>query len=163
MKYLKQILIGLAVVLVLIQFIRPAKNLSGDTTNDISKKYVVPADVQDILKTSCYDCHSNSTVYPWYAEIQPVSLWLNNHINEGKDELNFNEFATYRIGRQYRKLKKLSEEVKEDEMPLSSYTLIHTNARMTDEAKKKVIQWSNAIQDSIKAHYPADSLAKPKL
>ena len=104
-------------------------------TSDISKVYVVPDSVTQILKTSCYDCHSNNTVYPWYSKIQPVAWWLNDHIEEGKREINFSEFATYRIGRQYKKMDEIIKQVKEDEMPLSSYTLIHKNAILTQKSK----------------------------
>jgi hypothetical protein len=161
-KIIKNIGLGLLVVLVIIQFFRPERNLSNDTTNDITKKYTVPDTVQTLLKASCYDCHSNNTVYPWYANIQPVAWWLANHVNEGKDELNFNTFAEYRIGRQYRKLEKIAKEVNDGGMPLSSYTLIHGYAKLDEGQRKLVADWANAIHDSIKATYPADSLKKPQ-
>ena len=82
-KILKKSFQILLLVFIIIQFIRPAKNKSeGISNNDISKIYPVPENVQAILKTSCYDCHSNNTVYPWYASIQPVSWWLDDHIQE---------------------------------------------------------------------------------
>ena len=149
-------------ILVVIQFIRPARNESNDDSNNIAKKYPVPAEVQTILRTSCYDCHSNHTDYPWYANIQPVAWWLANHVNEGKDELNFSEFAAYRPFRQYWKLDKLCKEIKEGEMPLSSYTLIHRHAIMNPEQIQIVTAWAQSIRDTMKATYPADSLAKPK-
>ncbi|MBZ4152212.1 heme-binding domain-containing protein, partial [Escherichia fergusonii] len=79
------------------QAFRPAKNNSNDTSKDISKSYVVPENVKAILAKACNDCHSNNTKYPWYAEIQPVAWWLNDHIQDGKKHLNFNEFDGYRI------------------------------------------------------------------
>ena len=155
----KNILLGLAIVLVIIQFFRPEKNLvEGVQVNDISKAYPVSEQAQNILKTSCYDCHSNNTVYPWYSAIQPVAWWLNDHIEEGKRELNFNEFATYAPARQFKKMDEMKKQIDEDEMPLSSYTLIHRNAILTEADKKILVQLSNAIRDSLKAHYPADSL-----
>ena len=102
-KFFKRFLLLLLLVFIGIQFFRPAKNKSeGISANDITAKYAVPDDVKAILKTSCYDCHSNNTNYPWYSNIQPVAWWLKDHIDEGKRELNFSEFASYRIGRQYR-------------------------------------------------------------
>src|SRR5439155_20340848 len=102
MKKIKKVLIALLVIFVVIQFFRPAKNKSDKPSlNDISTKYNLPEDVKNILKTSCYDCHSNNTIYPWYSEVQPVGWWLNNHINDGKNEVNFSEFAAYPIRRQY--------------------------------------------------------------
>jgi len=148
---------------VMIQFFRPAKNKSeGTSKNDISTLYTVPLDVQNILKTSCNDCHSNNTVYPWYAEIQPVSWWLNSHIEDGKKDLNFSEFATYRIRRQYKKLEEINELVKENEMPLDSYLWIHKDAKLSDQQKLTVANWAEAVRDSIRAKYPPDSLVRKK-
>ena len=161
-KIFKTIGIALIIVLVVIQFIHPERNLSNDTSNDITKKYTVPDTVQSILRTSCYDCHSNHTEYPWYANIQPVAWWLDHHIDEGKGELNFNTLSSYRIGRQYRKLEKITKEVNDGGMPISSYTLIHRYAILNDGQKKLVADWANTIHDSIKASYPADSLKMPK-
>lgn len=148
--------------LVLIQFIRPARNLSNDSTSDISKVYPVPAAVQAMLKTSCYDCHSNSTNYPWYANIQPVGLWLDDHVKEGKGELNFSEFATYKLPRQYHKLEEVSEQVHEGEMPLSSYTIIHKDAVLTPAQQAELVAWAEGIRDTLEAHYPMDSLVRPR-
>ena len=155
---LKNTGIILVLLLVVIQFIHPERNLSGDTTNDISKKYPVPDTVKTILRTSCYDCHSNHTEYPWYNNIQPVAWWLAHHVNEGKEDLNLNEFASYRIGRQYHKLEKIAKLVNEGEMPISSYTLIHRYAKLDDAQRKLVADWANSLRDTIKATYPADSL-----
>ena len=161
-KTFKTIGVVLVVILIIIQFIHPERNLSNDTSNDITKKYTVPDTVQAILKTSCYDCHSNHTEYPWYANIQPVAWWLEHHVDEGKGELNFNTFESYRIGRQYRKLEKITKEVNDGGMPITSYTLIHRYAILSDGQKKLVADWANSIHDSIKASYPADSLKMPK-
>jgi hypothetical protein len=158
MRIFKRILVLLLILFVLAQIYRSPKNLSGDTTNDISKTYPVPADVSAILTKACYDCHSNKTRYPWYAEIQPVSWWLADHIKDGKREINFNEFSSYRIAKQYKKLDECIEQVKKGEMPLSSYTLIHTDAKLTDAEKATFLNWCESIRDTLRARYPADSL-----
>ena len=89
----------LLIAFIVIQFIRPTKNNSKDlAAKDITTKYAVPNEVQTILVTSCYDCHSNHTNYPWYVNIQPIAWWLNDHIKEGKKELNFSVFSSYKIG-----------------------------------------------------------------
>ena len=155
----RKILLIIIVILIGIQFIRPAKNQSADVlTSDISHVYPVPQNVSVILKKACNDCHSNNTVYPWYAEVQPVAWWLNHHIQEGKNELNFNEFTAYAVPRQYHKMEEVIEQVKEGEMPLWSYTLIHTDAKLTDEEKQTLINWAEGIRSTMKAKYPADSL-----
>ena len=134
---MKKFLFILFIILIAIQFIRPAKNLSHNLLpTDIAHVYPVPQNVSVILKKACSDCHSNNTVYPGYAQIQPVGWWLNNHIREGKRELNLSEFGSYTIARQYKKLDDMADQVNKGEMPLSSYTLIHTNARLNDTEKQ---------------------------
>ena len=157
-KYLKILLWTVLALFVLVQFIRPEKNLSGDTRHDIASVYPIPPDVQGILKTSCYDCHSNTTVYPWYNAIQPIGLFLNNHVVEGKRHLNFNDFTGRKIAYQNHKLEEVVEMVEEGEMPMSSYTLIHRDAVLSAAQKEALTSWAKAIQDTIKLHYPADSL-----
>jgi hypothetical protein len=157
--------IGLIVLaaLIIIQFFQTEKNIDTSETamaNDITKVYAVPANVLKVLQNSCYDCHSNNTDYPWYDNIQPVSWWLHHHIEEGKRELNFNEFSTYRIRRQYKKMEEIIHEVKENKMPLSSYTLLHKEAVLNSESKSILINWAQAVMDTIRARYPADSLVK---
>ena len=162
---IKKILIVLLVVFIAIQFFRPAKNINtatADTANNISKVFYVPDSVHSILKTSCYNCHSNNTYYPWYAAIQPAAWWLQDHVNEGKKEVNFDEFATYSPRRQYKKFEEIIEQVKEEEMPLSSYTLIHRNAKLSKLQSATLTDWANEQQESMKAKYPADSLKRKK-
>jgi hypothetical protein len=163
-RFFKILFYTLLIALLLIQFYpKPTKNVAESiNANDITLAHNVPADVQQVLKTSCYDCHSNNTVYPWYAKIQPVALWLGNHIEEGKDELNFSEFGSYSIRRKFKKLEEINKQVKEDEMPLSSYTVIHRNAKLNDSKKLLLANWVTALRDSMKANYPADSLKRKK-
>ena len=162
-KILKRTFQILLLAFIVIQFFRPAKNKSdGVSKNDISTIYPVPENVQAILKSSCYDCHSNNSVYPWYAEVQPFAWWINNHIQDGKKDLNFSEFAGYRIRRQYKKLEEINELVKKDEMPLDSYLWIHKYAKLNKEQKLIIANWVTALRDTIKANNPADSLVRKK-
>ena len=162
-KILKRTFQFLLAAFIVIQFFRPAKNKAeGISSNDISKLYPIPEDVGSILKTSCYDCHSNNTVYPWYAKIQPVGWWLNDHVKDAKKDLNFSEFAGYSIRRQYRKLEEINDLVKKDEMPLDSYLWIHKYAKLNEQQKLTVANWVVAIRDTIKAAYPPDSLVRKK-
>lgn len=162
MKLFKKILLALLIIFVVMQAFRPTKNLSANTENDISVSYPVPDEVKTILAKACNDCHSNKTEYPWYANIQPAAFWLNDHVVDGKRHLNFNEFNKYRIAKQYKKLEECIDEVKEGEMPLESYTIIHKNAILTEPEKITLTNWCLSVRDSIKAKYPADSLVLPK-
>lgn len=138
----RKIIFSLLALIVAIQFIRPAKNSSASVSpNDIRTKYTMPAEVENILKTSCFDCHSNNTVYPWYNNIQPVGWWLQYHVNDAKEELNFSEFATYSPKRMNHKYKEIIEQIKEDEMPLFSYTIMHTNAKLSQQQKDILVAW----------------------
>ncbi len=162
-KIIKSLLIVLLVLFILLQFYpRPQKNNSGLAVNDIHKIHQVPEELDSLFKTSCYDCHSNSTAYPWYFNVQPVAMWLGDHIIDGKKELNFSEFASYSIRKQYKKLEEIGEQVKENEMPLKSYTLIHSRAKLDEAQKKLVAEWTNNLLDSMKASYPPDSLIRKK-
>lgn len=146
----KKILWGLLILIVLIQFIRPAKNRSAIVAaNDITNHYPVPDTVRGILKRSCNDCHSNNTEYPWYTNIQPVGWWLQHHVNEGKDGLNFSEFASYEIKDQHHMLHELIEEIEEDHMPLNSYLWIHKDAKLSPDDKKLLTDWANAVRAEI--------------
>ncbi len=159
----KRILLSLLVLFLLIQFIpRPKKNIDANISTDITRVHSVPSNVQSVLKTCCYDCHSNNTYYPWYYNLQPVAWWLDNHIKDAKKELNFSEFASYNLARQYRKLEEISKEVKEDEMPLPSYTLIHRYAKPSTEQKLAIANWTAMLRDSMKRNYPVDSLIRKK-
>lgn len=158
---LKKTGIVLLIAFVVIQFLRPQKNISGNIENDISKAYPVSEEVKAILNTACNDCHSNLTDYPWYSNIQPVAWWLADHVNEGKRKLNFNEFLTYRTYRQYHKMEEVAEVLADDEMPLQSYTIVHRDAKLSQEQKEILMHWSKSILDSMESRYPKDSLVKP--
>lgn len=159
---IRKILLVLVALFIIIQFVRPAKNLSADSAKSLSTLYAVPPDVNKILQTSCADCHSNKTVYPWYAEVQPVGWWLNNHINDGKRHFNLDDFAGRRIAYQYKKMDDCIEQLKNGDMPLDSYTWIHRYAILTPAEKQTLIDWCENVKSEIKSKYPADSLIMPK-
>ena len=153
----KKILLGLLVVFVAIQFIRQSKNLgAAPSSNDLFAAHPAPAEVSQLVQTACYDCHSNTTRYPWYAEIQPVGWFLADHIKEGKQHLNFSEFAQLSPKRTAHKLEQCSDEVTEGGMPLASYRLIHSDARLTDAQRKFLVAWF----DSVRAQLPPAEAAK---
>lgn len=156
---LRKILLILLNAFIIIQFFRPEKNMvTVPSDKDIAAIYVTPENVQQILQRSCYDCHSNNTHYPWYAEVQPVAWYLDDHIREGKDELNFSVFGTYSIARQNKKMKECIKEIKEAKMPLSSYTLLHREAKLSDTDKQAIIDWCESIKKTLAERYPPDSL-----
>jgi mono/diheme cytochrome c family protein len=147
---IKKIFLGLALLFIALQFVRPAKNLSPvPGPQDITAKVTVPAGVQQVFAKACYDCHSDHTRYPWYAGVQPVGWWLSSHIHDGKQHLNFSEFGTYKAKTADRKLKQIAREVDDGSMPLNSYTLIHRDAILTAAEIKLIDDWVEAARTQI--------------
>ena len=141
----KKIALVIVAILIIIQFFHPKKNQSTEIlATDITKVTTVPDNVLQILKIACYDCHSNNTAYPWYNNIQPVAWWLNNHVNEGKERLNFSTFGDYTTEKATKKMRGIAKVIEKDEMPLTSYTLIHRNAILDETQKQLVLNWSKS-------------------
>ena len=135
--------------LVIIQFIRPDKNQGGYESIAAFEADTKPnAEIATILKTNCYDCHSNQTSYPWYAQISPINYWLDDHIKHGKGHFNVSEWETYSIKKKDHKLEELIEMVEDGEMPLNSYTWTH--GKLPKEDKEKLLQWAILVRMSYK-------------
>ncbi len=106
----------------------------------------VPATIKKSLQVSCYDCHSNNTKYPWYNKIQPVAWYLENHVAEGKAELNFNEWGNYSERRKNSKLRSIIKQIESGEMPMDSYTLIHRDAILDSSARNDIINYMSDLR-----------------
>ena len=143
----KKYLTGVLAAFVIIQFIRPTWNNSKNINqNDIMIRYRVSDEIQGILRQSCFDCHSNNTRYPWYAQVQPVGWWLQNHVSDGKRHLNFSEFGSYPEKKAKKKFEEIVDEVGEGEMPLGSYLRLHADAKLTTEQAKTLTDWAGALK-----------------
>ena len=144
-KALKIIAIVLFVAFVAIQFYRPDfTNPPVSAEQTLEATTAVPDSVENIVKRSCNDCHSNNTEYPWYSKIAPASWFLASHIQDGRKEVNFSEWGTYQTSRKRRKLGEICEQVKTREMPLPSYLWIHWGAKLSDEEIKTLCDWSDS-------------------
>jgi hypothetical protein len=142
----KKLLITLAVILIGIQFIRIDKqNPPVTISNDFIEVNHTPENIAILLKTACYDCHSYETNYPWYTNISPVSWFVKHHIDEGREHLNFSEWGTYNSKKKSHKLDECIEEVEEGEMPLTSYTIMHSNASLDQRQKDMLINYFKSI------------------
>jgi hypothetical protein len=144
MRSLKWIFLVLVVVFVVIQAVRP--DLTNPRVDPAQAIQNVPPHVDAILRRSCYDCHSNETRWPWYAQVAPVSWMLKHDVDEGRQELSFSEFATYSPKRTARKLKGICEEVKEGEMPMTGYLVLHPDAKLSDADKQTLCTWAAALR-----------------
>jgi hypothetical protein len=149
-KVLKIVAVVALIALVIIQFIRPEKNVGDYSDIAAFEAETKPSkEVKAILKNNCYDCHSNSTVYPWYAEIAPFSFFLADHVEEGKEHLDLANWESYSLKKKDHKLDELIEEVEEGEMPLESYTLIHGN--LSQEEKELLETWAKSVRSELQS------------
>lgn len=147
---MKKVLVALLVVLVILQFFQIDKtNPEFDANQDFLKMHEAPTEIASTIKAACYDCHSNQSVYPWYTYVQPVGWFVKNHIEEGKEHLNFSEFGTYTPKKQAHKLEECYELIEKGEMPLSSYTIIHKDAVLTEAQQTELISYFKEIEKKI--------------
>ncbi len=144
----KHWLILILVILVVIQFIRIDKTMpEAKAESDFILIVNPPTEIANLIKTSCYDCHSYQIKFPWYSEIAPVSWYLKHHVNEGLERVNFSDWTSYSKEKASRKLEACAEVIEEGEMPLSSYTLMHSEARLNVEQQKQLIEWLESEAD----------------
>jgi len=145
LRILKITAIVLLVIFAGIQVVRPARtNPPVDESQTIFSRTQITPQVADIFERSCRDCHSNKTVWPWYTQVAPISWWLSDHVNSGRGLLNLSEWAKLDRDRQDRKLRQICDEVRDGAMPLSSYTPMHPKAKLSEQDKKILCDWTDA-------------------
>lgn len=150
MKRWHYILGGFVLVLVIIQFIpNELPSASLDHAGDITKTGLVSQDVAVLLKTSCYSCHSNETVYPWYSYVAPSSWLVARDVREGREELNFSAWQDYDVSKMLGKLDDISSEVGEGRMPMKIYTLMHPSANLDATQRELIVAWAEATMDKV--------------
>jgi hypothetical protein len=144
---LKNISIAIIFILLMIQSIQIDKTIEPvNPTTDFISVTAANTEVAGLLKTACYDCHSNQPTYPWYTNMAPVSWWIKHHINEGSQHLNFSIWGTYSEKRKNHKLEECIEMIEEGEMPMYSYTLMHKEAKLADSQKLQLVQFFKALK-----------------
>jgi hypothetical protein len=143
---LKRVLLALLVIFLIMQLFRIDKTNPPVVQDlDFINTMNPPQEVATVLKAACYDCHSNTTQYPWYSNIAPASWWLKDHINEGRKEMNLSEWQNFTPKRKQKKLDECLEMVKEGEMPLKSYTWIHKEAKLTQDQRALLTTWFQSV------------------
>ena len=146
-KKLKNTLLGLAAVFVIMQLFQIDKtNPPVLKDQDFIVLAQPPEHLQQVLRDACYDCHSNETAYPWYTSVAPISWWIRRQINEGRKHLNFSVWAEYDAEKQDHKLEECEEEVEEGEMPLSSYTIVHGEAKLSEADRRELAEWFASLR-----------------
>jgi hypothetical protein len=145
-KILKIFSVLLVLAFIIIQFInRPEKTSSNEITeDDITRQANLPSDVEKIMKRSCYDCHSNQTVWPWYSNIAPVSWLVEKDVREGRKDMNFSTWGKLSDNKKSKLLSEICDLISENEMPLPVYLIMHSEAKLSDEDKKKLCDWASA-------------------
>jgi Haem-binding domain len=150
LRVLKIITLVLVVLFLGIQLARPARtNPPVNESQTIFAHTQMTPQVAEILTRSCNDCHSNKTVWPWYTNVAPISWWLSNHVNSGRHMLNYSEWGRLDRDRQDRKLRQICDEVEDGAMPLSSYLPMHPKARLSEEDKKILCDWTAAERERL--------------
>ena len=151
-RWRKRGLLAAVLVVIVAQFIPvPRTNPSVDAAQTINARITLPPEVSRAFERSCQDCHSNRTVWPWYSHVAPASWLLARHVNQGRRELNFSEWGQYPARRRDRKLKEICEQVRRGEMPQTSYTLLHSQAKLSDQDKQAICAWTEAARKAIVA------------
>lgn len=146
-KILRLIGITLLFGFIVLQFFQPEKNKSDTTQNHIFKQEQVPEQMQALLKAACLDCHSNNTKYLWYHNIVPVAWMVEEHVIDGKDELNFSEWGKMDVYDKITKLEEICQEVERGQMPLKSYKLMHPKAKLSDEQIAELCAWTSKLSE----------------
>lgn len=143
----KKILIGLAILFVVIQFVnRTDKSVPEvDASKDFLRATNAPENVIAVFKTACYDCHSYHTRYPWYSNVAPVSWWISGHIEQGREEMNLSTWTDYSQKKKDHKLEKMVDAFENGWMPLGSYTIIHRDALVPFRIRYEVADWLKTL------------------
>lgn len=145
-KWLKLSLWIVLIVLVGIQFVPVQRDEIEPVTNaDFIEHYESPVVIGNIIRASCYDCHSNQTKYPWYSNVQPIGFLLQNHISEGKSELNLSEYGLLSNRMKRAKLKSILSQINDDKMPMPSYLLLHSEAKLDSLKKALLVSYLDSI------------------
>lgn len=146
----KYIWIGLGALLLIIQFIpsgRPG-NIQ-ENPGDLLASGAVPDSVAGLLKTSCYDCHSNQTVYPWYSKVAPASWLVVRDIKKGRESLNFSTWEESDRGKKAGMLSDIIDEVSAGDMPMRIYVVMHPETRLSEDDRKAITGWANQYGENL--------------
>ena len=152
----------IAVILILtfvgIQFIRPERsNPRTNSAEVLSASASVPDEISKIIERSCNDCHSNETRWPWYSQIAPFSWSVAEHVDHGREELNFSAWGTYSVSKKERKLEEICDEVEHGGMPHYQYLWIHSEAALTESQVASICDWTRSASSELEERVDRDT------
>lgn len=131
------------------QIIQPDRSVQpNDPEHDLITVTRPAQDVQDLLRTACYDCHSDRTTYPWYSYVTPVNFWLQSHIDEGRAEFDMSSWGRRRAKWQRHKVEGSVELLEAEEMPIPSYTWVHGDARLSMAQRTMLTDFFNGLKEA---------------
>lgn len=148
-KTVRIIILLLIAAFAIMQLFQPERNKAAVTNDDIVFQMEIPQPVKKIIITSCYDCHSNQTRYPWYASLSPISWMISDHVEDGKEALNFSAWGQYSKREQISLLDDIFNAVSEKGMPLMSYIIIHKDAGLFDYEIEDVCSWTEEAAENL--------------
>lgn len=148
-KKIKIVVILVIAAFVIIQFFQPEKNTGILTADHIYEKEKLPSEVKTILNNACMDCHSDQTTYLWYHHVVPVAWMINQHIVDGKKELNFSEWGQHDVFDKIGTLEKICREVENKKMPIKSYTYMHKEAKLSEEQITALCDWTEKLSEEL--------------
>ena len=151
-KIAKTVFVVLALVLLGSQTVRPAKtNPAVDPSRTLQSHAAMSPEVAAVLERGCGDCHSNETVWPWYSDVAPVSWFVIDHVNHGRRHLNFSEWTRYDRQEADDRLGSIAKSVKAGTMPMTSYTVLHPEARLTQAERDLIVDWAQGERTRLAA------------
>ncbi|MBX2931270.1 MAG: heme-binding domain-containing protein [Chitinophagaceae bacterium] len=146
----KKIFYSILAIFAILQLFQPDRNISSENLkSDLANYYDIPNNVESLLNSTCYDCHSNNTDYPWFINIQPIGWYMQSKINKGKSKLNFSEFGLLSTQDATEKLDEIQEVMNKNTMPLHSYKWYNKDADITIEQRDAIAQWALNLSKQI--------------
>ena len=142
---LKRIVLALALLMILVQLLPvDISNPTVQPANSIYAVEAVPDNVRAIFDSSCNNCHSNQTRWPWYSHVAPLSWIVAHDVHRGRSLMNFSVWGTYTQKKRDEKLEDICDQLMNGDMPDGKYLLVHRNARLSEEQKENVCRWTQA-------------------
>jgi hypothetical protein len=150
MNWKKIVWIAVIAIVLIIQLIPSGRpEVIVDNPNDLLANNTLPDSVTNLLRSACYDCHSNETVYPWYAYVAPVSWLVIRDTKLGRAHLNFSDWENNSKVDKAKLLGEIAEEVEDGVMPMPIYILMHPEAKLTVAQRELLIEWSDEFAESL--------------
>jgi hypothetical protein len=146
-KNLKWIIVAAVAAFAALQFTTPP-HTNPPVKNDFLTLMNPPPNIAAMFRSACYDCHSDETRWPWYSSVAPMSWKIAQDVDEGREQLNLSEWPSDNPKRAWKKMENMSDEIDQKSMPLKKYTLIHKDARLSDDQRNELTQW---LEGQVKA------------